>query len=94
MGRPEACPTYKVSVTVVDHANMLKAILRDDGSNNVTVEAGPMKTNFVMAYWGVGAAGQCRAGPDAAGGGESASFAFAVERALTHSEGRGGSHFV
>ena len=29
---------YKVSVTVVDHANMLKAFLRDDGSNNVTVE--------------------------------------------------------
>jgi len=41
---------YKVSVTVVDHANMLKAFLRDDGSNNVTVEVGRMKTNFVMAY--------------------------------------------
>ena len=41
---------YKVSVTVVDHANLLKAFLRDDGSNNVTVEVGRMKTNFVMAY--------------------------------------------
>jgi uncharacterized protein GlcG (DUF336 family) len=41
---------YKVSVTVVDHANMLKAFLRDDGSNNVTIEVGRMKTNFVMAY--------------------------------------------
>ena len=41
---------YKVSVTVVDHTNMLKAFLRDDGSNNVTVEVGRMKTNFVMAY--------------------------------------------
>ena len=41
---------YKVSVTVVDQANMLKAFLRDDGSNNVTIEVGRMKTNFVMAY--------------------------------------------
>ena len=41
---------YKVTVTVVDHANMLKAFLRDDGSNNVGIEVGRMKTNFVMAY--------------------------------------------
>jgi uncharacterized protein GlcG (DUF336 family) len=41
---------YKVSVTVVDHTNLLKAFLRDDGSNNVTVEVGRMKTNYVMAY--------------------------------------------
>src|SRR6476646_2574321 len=41
---------YKVTVTVVDHANMLKAFLRDDGSNNVTIEVGRMKTNYVMAY--------------------------------------------
>jgi uncharacterized protein GlcG (DUF336 family) len=41
---------YKVTVTVVDSANMLKAFLRDDGSNNVTVEVGRMKVNFVMAY--------------------------------------------
>ena len=41
---------YKVSVTVVDHTNLLKAFVRDDGANNVTVEVGRMKTNFVMAY--------------------------------------------
>ncbi len=41
---------YKVTVTVVDSANMLKAFLRDDGSNNVTIEVGRMKTNFVMYY--------------------------------------------
>jgi uncharacterized protein GlcG (DUF336 family) len=29
---------------------MLKAFLRDDGSNNVGIEVGRMKTNFVMAY--------------------------------------------
>jgi uncharacterized protein GlcG (DUF336 family) len=43
---------YKVSVTVVDHANVLKAFLRDDGSNMVTVEVGRMKTNYVMLYGG------------------------------------------
>jgi uncharacterized protein GlcG (DUF336 family) len=41
---------YKVTVTVVDSANMLKAFLRDDGSNNVGIEVGRMKTNYVMAY--------------------------------------------
>src|SRR5437660_12847069 len=41
---------YKVTVTVVDGANMLKAFLRDDGSNNVGIEVGRMKTNFVMMY--------------------------------------------
>ena len=41
---------YKVTVTVVDSANMLKAFLRDDGSNMVTVEVGREKTNFVMYY--------------------------------------------
>jgi uncharacterized protein GlcG (DUF336 family) len=41
---------YKVSVTVVDHTNLLKAFVRDDGANNVTVEVGKMKANFVMAY--------------------------------------------
>jgi uncharacterized protein GlcG (DUF336 family) len=39
---------YKVTVTVVDGANMLKAFLRDDGSNNVGIEVGRMKTNFVI----------------------------------------------
>ena len=41
---------YKVSVRVVDSANRLKAFVRDDGSNNVTVDVSRMKTNFVMAY--------------------------------------------
>ena len=41
---------YKVTVTVVDHANVLKAFLRDDGSNQVTIEVGRMKANYVMAY--------------------------------------------
>src|SRR5215467_5572018 len=41
---------HKVTVTVVDQANMLKAFLRDDGANNVTIDVGRMKTNFVMAY--------------------------------------------
>ena len=39
---------YKVSVTVVDHANILKAFLRDDGAGNATPEVGRMKTNSVM----------------------------------------------
>jgi len=41
---------YKVSVTVVDHANLLKAFLRDDGAPMATVEVGRMKTNSVMAF--------------------------------------------
>jgi len=41
---------YKVSVTVVDHANLLKAFLRDDGAPMATVEIGRMKTNTVMAF--------------------------------------------
>jgi uncharacterized protein GlcG (DUF336 family) len=41
---------YKVTVTVVDHANMLKAFLRDDGSAMATAELGRMKTNSVMAF--------------------------------------------
>jgi uncharacterized protein GlcG (DUF336 family) len=41
---------YKVTVTVVDHANMLKAFLRDDGAGNATVDVGRMKTNSVMAF--------------------------------------------
>jgi uncharacterized protein GlcG (DUF336 family) len=42
----------KVTVTVVDHTNMLKALLRDDGAMNATVEVGRMKTNAVMAFDG------------------------------------------
>jgi uncharacterized protein GlcG (DUF336 family) len=41
---------YKVSVTVVDSANILKAFLRDDGAPMATVEIGRMKVNSVMAF--------------------------------------------
>src|SRR5271170_738342 len=41
---------YKVTVTVVDHANILKAFLRDDGAGMATVEVGRMKANSVMAF--------------------------------------------
>jgi len=41
---------YKVTVTVVDHANMLKAFLRDDGAPMATIEVGRMKANSVMAF--------------------------------------------
>ena len=34
---------YKVTVTVVDSANNLKAFLRDDGAGMATVEVGRMK---------------------------------------------------
>ena len=41
---------YKVTVTVVDQANIVKAVLRDDGAGMATVEVGRMKTNSVMAF--------------------------------------------
>jgi uncharacterized protein GlcG (DUF336 family) len=41
---------YKVTVTVVDSANNLKAFLRDDGAGMATVEVGRMKANSVMAF--------------------------------------------
>jgi uncharacterized protein GlcG (DUF336 family) len=41
---------YKVSVTVVDSANVLKAFLRDDGAPVGTVELGRMKANTVMNF--------------------------------------------
>jgi uncharacterized protein GlcG (DUF336 family) len=41
---------YKVTVTVVDGANILKAFLRDDGAGMATVEVGRMKANSVMAF--------------------------------------------
>jgi uncharacterized protein GlcG (DUF336 family) len=41
---------YKVTVTVVDSANILKAFLRDDGAPMATVEVGRMKANSVMAF--------------------------------------------
>ncbi len=41
---------YKVTVLVVDSANMMKAFLRDDGAPNATVEVARMKANSVMAF--------------------------------------------
>jgi uncharacterized protein GlcG (DUF336 family) len=41
---------YKVTVTVVDSANMLKAFLRDDGAPRATIEIGRRKINSVMAF--------------------------------------------
>lgn len=41
---------YKVTVIVVDSANVMKAFLRDDGAANATVEVGRMKANSVMAF--------------------------------------------
>ena len=41
---------YKVTVTVVDSGNVLKAFLRDDGAGMATVEVGRMKANSVMAF--------------------------------------------
>ena len=41
---------YKVTVTVVDGANVMKALLRDDGAGMATVEVGRMKANSVMAF--------------------------------------------
>ena len=41
---------YKVSVRVVDHANIEKAFLRDDGAGNGTVQVATMKANSVMAF--------------------------------------------
>ena len=41
---------FKVTVTVVDSGNILKALLRDDGAAVGTVEIGRMKANSVMAF--------------------------------------------
>jgi len=41
---------HRVTVTVVDHTNLLKAFLRDDGAMQATVEVGRMKANYVMAF--------------------------------------------
>jgi len=41
---------YKVTVTVVDSSNLIKALLRDDGAARATVEIGRMKNNSVMAF--------------------------------------------
>jgi uncharacterized protein GlcG (DUF336 family) len=42
---------YKVTVTVVDAGNLVKALLRDDGAGMASVEIGQQKTNSVM-HWG------------------------------------------
>jgi uncharacterized protein GlcG (DUF336 family) len=39
---------YKVTVTVVDSANLVKALLRDDGAGMASLEIGLQKTNSVM----------------------------------------------
>lgn len=41
---------YKVTVTVVDRGNELKALLRDDGAGLGSVMIGRMKTNSVMHF--------------------------------------------
>jgi uncharacterized protein GlcG (DUF336 family) len=41
---------YKVSVRVVDHANIEKAFVRDDGAGMATVQVATMKANSVMAF--------------------------------------------
>ena len=41
---------YKISVRVVDHANIEKAFLRDDGAGIATVQVATMKANSVMAF--------------------------------------------
>ena len=42
---------YKVTVTVVDSGNLLKALLLDDGAGMASLEIGQQKTNTVM-HWG------------------------------------------
>jgi uncharacterized protein GlcG (DUF336 family) len=41
---------YKVSVRVVDHANILKAFVRDDGAGMATVQVATLKANTVMNF--------------------------------------------
>lgn len=41
---------YKVTVLIVDSANIQKAFLRDDGAAMATVEVARMKANSVMAF--------------------------------------------
>jgi uncharacterized protein GlcG (DUF336 family) len=41
---------FKVTVRVVDHANVLKAFVRDDGASMGTIEVAQMKANTVMAF--------------------------------------------
>jgi len=41
---------YKVTVMVVDGANIMKSLLRDDGAPVATVETARLKANSVMVY--------------------------------------------
>ncbi len=41
---------FKVTVTVVDSGNVLKALLREDGASLSTVEIGRMKANTVILF--------------------------------------------
>ena len=41
---------FKVTVAVVDSANIMKVFLRDDGAANATVEVARMKANSVLAF--------------------------------------------
>ena len=41
---------YKVTVMVVDGANVMKSLLRDDGATVATVETARLKANSVMVY--------------------------------------------
>jgi uncharacterized protein GlcG (DUF336 family) len=41
---------YKVSVRVVDHANILKAFVRDDGAGMATVQVATLKANTVLNF--------------------------------------------
>jgi uncharacterized protein GlcG (DUF336 family) len=41
---------YKVTVTVVDSANLVKVLMRDDGAARATIEIGRMKDNSVMGF--------------------------------------------
>src|SRR6266852_8916654 len=41
---------YKVSVKVVDYANLEKAFVRDDGANMATIQVATMKATSVMSF--------------------------------------------
>jgi hypothetical protein len=41
---------FKVTVRVVDHANLLRAFVRDDGASMGTIEVAQMKANSVKAF--------------------------------------------
>lgn len=55
---------YRVTVTVVDSANTMKAYLHDDGAPLATIEVGRMKANTVIMF-GRGSGGRGPATPGA-----------------------------